>query len=227
MPKSRKSNKPAGKKPAGCKKQETKPKKAGKKPAKGITSPRRSTIKKVNSNSKKNVKATKKSSTTKKTKKNNKTTSKSKKKLRKEGSFSARIGGTLKTEDRYLPYQEEYVEELKDKRWVAIIDKNSNEELAIVRLTDEKQKNTTLLEGYVKGNKKDTYFKHFVEVEDNEGQPIKIDGVKFIKNEEKYNLTKKQVAKVRTKNLAHVKQSQTNQENLSKLKGEEKKSPQN
>ncbi len=116
---------------------------------KKTTSPRRATTKKVNANVKKSVKATKKPSTTKKTKKNNKTTSKSKKKPRKEGSSSARIGGTLKTEDKYLPYQEKHVRELKDKRWVAIIDKNSNEELAIVRLTDEKQKNTTLLEGYV------------------------------------------------------------------------------
>lgn len=44
MPKSKKINKPAGKKPAGRKKQETKPKKAGKKPAKKETFKRKKSL---------------------------------------------------------------------------------------------------------------------------------------------------------------------------------------
>ena len=75
-----------------------------------------------------------------------------------------------------MPYNPNKVQILKDKRWVAVIDKNSNEELAIVRLTNEEQSNTTLLSTYKKGNEKDTYFKHFVETEDNEGKAIRLTG---------------------------------------------------
>lgn len=75
---------------------------------------------------------------------------------------SVPIGRTLKTKDKYLPYDPKKVRELKDKRWVVVIDKNTNEELAVVRLTDERQPNTTHLPTYKKGNRKDTYFKHFV-----------------------------------------------------------------
>lgn len=61
----------------------------------------------------------------------------------------------------------------KNKRIVAVIDSNSADELAVVRLTTQKQANTTELPTYKKGNKKETRFKHFVEITDNEGKPIK------------------------------------------------------
>ena len=75
---------------------------------------------------------------------------------------SVPVGRTLKTQDRYLPYKKNKVQELKPHRWVVVIDKNTDEEFAVVRLTDENQPNTTYLPTYKKGNRKKTYFKHFV-----------------------------------------------------------------
>lgn len=128
------------------------------------------------------------------------------------------IGRTLKTQDRYLPYKKSKVQELKSHRWVVIIDKNTDEELAVVRLTDENQPNTTYLPTYKKGNGKKTYFKHFVETEDNEGAPIRSDGKKFIENEAKYDLSAGEVKYVRKKVLDHSKQSKVNREKIFRLK---------
>ncbi len=132
------------------------------------------------------------------------------------------IGRTVRTKDKFLPYDEKKVQKLKESRWVAVIDKNTNEELAVVRLTDEEQKNTTLLKGYKKGNKKKTYFKHFVEIMDKEGNPIKIDGVRFIENDKKNDLSSSQIEKVKDKVMRHSHQSQVNQ---AKIKQLHKKNP--
>ena len=110
------------------------------------------------------------------------------------------------------------MQELKSHRWVVIIDKNTDEELAVVRLTDENQPNTTYLPTYKKGNGKKTYFKHFVETEDNEGAPIRSDGKKFIENEAKYDLSAGEVKYVRKKVLDHSKQSKANREKIFRLK---------
>ena len=101
-----------------------------------------------------------------------------------ENGKSARvpIGRTLKTQDKYLPSDRKKVQELKDRRWVVVIDKNTNEELAVVRLTTEKQPNSSPLPNYRHGNKKETRFKHFVETEDDEGNAIRVDGKKFLQN---------------------------------------------
>ena len=117
-----------------------------------------------------------------------------------------------------MPYKKSKVQELKPHRWVVIIDKNTEEELAVVRLTDENQPNTTYLPTYKKGNGKKTYFKHFVETEDNEGSPIRSDGKKFIENEAKYDLSAGEVKYVRKKVLDHSKQSKANREKIFRLK---------
>lgn len=127
-------------------------------------------------------------------------------------------GRTLKTKDEYLPHDDSKVKQLKDRRWVVVIDKNTDEELAIVRLTDEKQANTTLLPTYKKGNKRDTYFKHFVEVEDNEGNAIRVDGKKFLENAAEYDLSRKELKFLRDKVLNHSKQSQSNRNKIIILK---------
>ncbi len=131
---------------------------------------------------------------------------------------SVPVGRTLKTQDRYLPYKKNKVQELKSHRWVVVIDKNADEEFAVVRLTDEDQPNTTYLPTYKKGNRKKTYFKHFVETEDNEGAPIRSDGKKFIENEAKYDLSAGEVKYVRKKVLDHSKQSKANREKIFRLK---------
>lgn len=128
------------------------------------------------------------------------------------------LGRTLKTKDEYLPHDKSKVRQLKDKRWVVVIDKNTDEELAIVRLTDENQPNTTPLPTYKKGNKRDTYFKHFVETEDNEGNAIRVDGKKFLENAAQYDLSKKELKFLRDKVLNHTKQSQENRNKILILK---------
>ena len=115
------------------------------------------------------------------------------------------IGRTLKTKDEFLPQKKSKVKELKNKRWVAVIETNKKNELAVVRLTDENQKNTTLLPDYKKGNQKPTYFKHFVETKDNEGKPIKVSKTgKFQENPAKYDLSQDEVGKIRSKVLRVV-----------------------
>ena len=134
------------------------------------------------------------------------------------------IGRTIRTKDEYLPYSEKDVQELKDKRWVAVIDKNTNEELAIVRLTKEKQPNTTFLHTSKNNGKEvETRFKHFVETEDNEGNAIRVDGKKFIENLQKYDLKATEVKKVRDKVLYHSKQSTENKRKIEELKNKGKK----
>ena len=132
-------------------------------------------------------------------------------------------GRTLKTKDEYLPQEKGKVKELKDKRWVAVIDSNKKNELAVVRLTDEEQKNTTALPTYKKGNNRDTYFKHFVETEDNEGNPIKATkNGKFQENPAKYDLSAEEVSKIRSKVYRHSKQATSNQDKINKLKEDDK-----
>ena len=101
---------------------------------------------------------------------------------------------------------------------MVVIDKNSKEELAVVKLTTKKSSNSTELEGYKKGNKKTTYFGHFVETYDNEGKPITVDGVKFKENRSNYDLTSTQVKQVQNKVYSHVKQAEINNKKIKRLK---------
>lgn len=138
---------------------------------------------------------------------------------RKGKSKGTPLGRTIKTKDEHLPIVKNKVEKLKEERWIAVIEKNDKEELAVVRLTTQKQANTSKLNGYKKGNKKETYYKHFVEVTDNKGNPIKIDGIRFIENGKQYDLTIDQVNAIQNKVYGHVKQAKQNNDKIKKLKG--------
>lgn len=128
-------------------------------------------------------------------------------------------GRTLITKDKYLPAQQSKIKELKEQRWVAVVDSNKDNELAIVRLTDENTPNTTLLPTYKKGNQKDTYFKHFVETQDNNGDPIKvIKGGKFQENDKQYDLSLEEIDKIYKKVYHHSKQATQNQKLRKELK---------
>ena len=117
-----------------------------------------------------------------------------------------------------MPKKQSKVIELKERRTVVVIDKNSKEELAVVKFTTKKSSNSTELEGYKKGNKKTTYFGHFVETSDNEGKPITVDGVKFKEKGSNYDLSSTQVKQVQNKVYSHVKQAKGNKEKIQKLK---------
>ena len=133
------------------------------------------------------------------------------------------IGRTIKTKDKYLPFDKRKVQKLKDERWVVVVDKNTNEELAIVRLTTKNSKNSTCLPTYKKGNKEMTYFKHFVEIEDKEGKPIKIDNRRFFENTKAFDLNKDEINLIQQTVRGKCKQAATNKEKIKKLKSSSKK----
>ena len=137
-------------------------------------------------------------------------------KAHRNGKKPIPIGRTLKTKDMYLSNNSG--PEPKEKRWVAVIDKNENEELAVVSLTKQKTKNSTLLPTYRAGNKKKTHFKHFVETKDNEDNPIKVDNMKFRENSDKYDLKESEIKYIQNKVFHKVKQSKTNNDLIKKLK---------
>ena len=128
-------------------------------------------------------------------------------------------GRTLRTKDEYLPTKKgKRSDNPKDERWVAVIDSNQKDELAVVRLTRQNQSNTTYLPTYKKGNGERSFFKHFVETKDNAGGPIKVDGKKFKENAKNNDLTREEVLFVRDKVLGHVKQSSENKKKIATLK---------
>ena len=138
-----------------------------------------------------------------------------------------KVGRTVKTKDEYLPIEKGKGKSTpKDKRWIAVIAVNDKGELAVVRLTTEKQSNTTKLKGYKKGNGQTTYFKHFVEIKDNQGKPIRIDGVRFIENDAKYDLNKRQVSQVRDRVLNHSRQASENKKKIAVINPDDKKKKQ-
>ena len=78
-------------------------------------------------------------------------------------------GRTLSTYDKYLSGGKKTGSD--KKRPVVVIEANASNELAVVPLSSRAGKNRTRLKNYQQGQ---SYFKHFVEIEDNEGKPIKV-----------------------------------------------------
>jgi len=131
-------------------------------------------------------------------------------------------GRTLETEDKYLPVKKGKSIKLKNNRRVVIIDSNSLDEFAILRLTTQSTPNTTLIATYNTGNKKDAYFKHIIEIKDFDGNPIKADGIKFIENPAKEDVSKSEVNKAQQKVYSHSKQAPENKKKLAELKSRKK-----
>lgn len=128
-------------------------------------------------------------------------------------------GRTLKTQDKYLPESKGgKPDKPKASRRAVVIDSNRKDELAVVKLTTSKQPNTSPLPSYKQGNGKPTQFKHFVETQDNEGNPIKVDGKKFKENPWAYDLSASEVNHVRKVVLEETRQSKTNKEKIAALK---------
>lgn len=138
-----------------------------------------------------------------------------------EANVSTRYpnGRTLKTQDKYLPTDKKgKSDNPKASRRVVVIDSNKKDELAVVKLTTSKQPNTSPLPNYNQGNGKPTRFKHFVETQDNEGKPIKVDGEKFKENPWAYDLTPRQVENVKQQVLKHTAQAQENKKKIAAMK---------
>ena len=112
-------------------------------------------------------------------------------KIRKRAKGSVPLGRTLSTYDHYLDKNSKS----KKKRPVAVIERNKRNELAVVALSSRDGKNRTQLKNYQDGN---SFFKHFVEIHDNEGKPIKV-GTKFKENHPRNDISKRDVKRIRKK----------------------------
>lgn len=101
------------------------------------------------------------------------------------------VGRTLSTYDHYLDKSGKSTK----KRPVAVIERNKRNELAVVSLSSRDGKHRTRLKNYQDGK---SFFKHFVETQDNEGKPIKI-GKKFRENHPRNDISRRDVNRIRKK----------------------------
>ena len=113
----------------------------------------------------------------------------------------------MKTNDNYLP---ENKRNSKKERPLVVIETNKNNELAVVPLSSRNGKHRTHLPNYQQGK---SYFKHFVEIEDNEGKPIKV-GKKFRENNPKSDVSRKDVNKIIDKVFNHSSTSSRNKQKI-------------
>ena len=118
------------------------------------------------------------------------------------------VGRTLATYDHYLGRQKT---SSKKKRPVVVIERNKRNELAVVPLSSRAGEHRTRLKNYQDGR---SYFKHFVEIEDNEGKPIKVDGRKFRENHKNQDVAHKDVDAIRNKVFYHSKPMQQNRKKI-------------
>lgn len=122
------------------------------------------------------------------------------------------LGRTLKTKDKYL----DKTTTSEKERPVVVIETNDDDELAVVSLSTKNGSHRTQLKDYLQGQ---SYFKHFIEIEDAEGNPIKVND-KFKESSPKLDVSGKDVVKIRDKVFYH---SAPSPENLKKIEKFRKK----
>lgn len=108
------------------------------------------------------------------------------------------------------------------ERPVVVIEASKNNELAVVPLSTTKGKDRTHLRNYQQGQ---SYFKHYVEIHDDEGKPIKVNQ-KFKENHPKNDVSGEDVKKIRDKVFNHSRPAPENLAKMEKFRGD-KKSPRN
>lgn len=124
-------------------------------------------------------------------------------------------GRTLTTRDKYL---DKKAKEPEKERPVVVIDVNANNELAVVQLSTQKGKNRTRLKKYQQGQ---SLYKHYVEVEDSDGEPIKIN-VKFKENHPNMDVSIQEVDEITDTVLNHSKPMQENRKRINKFRNKKK-----
>ena len=123
-------------------------------------------------------------------------------------------GRTLTTNDNYLGKQKTGS---KKTRPVVVVDTH-NENLAVVPLSSKKGENRTELKGYQnKKTKQKTYYKHYLEIEDNEGQPIRVNE-KFRENHKNMDISHKDVELIRDTLFKKARTKQYNLKQFDKFK---------
>ena len=97
---------------------------------------------------------------------------------------------------------------------MVIIETNDRDELAVVLLSSRDGKNRTKLKKYQQGQ---SYFKHFVEIEDDEGKPIKVNK-KFRENHPRADVSASDISKIRDKVFKHSSVAYQNNKKIEKFR---------
>ncbi len=132
----------------------------------------------------------------------------SKPKDKQPGNPKSLIGNVLSTHDKYLPNKKNKNAIMKERR-VAVVEQNKTGGLGVVKLTTQNTSNTTKIKDYRKGNGKDTFFKNFLETEDNEKKPIMVND-KFKTTDDKNKLKKSQINTIKQTLFDNIKQGSRN-----------------
>lgn len=127
-------------------------------------------------------------------------------------------GRTLSTFDKFLKGGKKT--NSTKERPVVVIEASKNNELAVVPLSTSKGKNRTRMKNYQQGQ---SYFKHYVEIHDDEGKPIKVNQ-KFKENYPSNDVSALDVSRITDKVLNKSRPASENRAKLEKFR-EDKKSP--
>lgn len=122
-------------------------------------------------------------------------------------------GRTLTTNDKYLGKQKTGSDKIRP---VVVVDTHDNN-LAVVPLSSKKGSNRTELKGYRnKKTNQTTYYKHYLEIEDNEGKPIRVNE-KFRENHKNMDVSRDKVDEIRATIFTKSKPMQRNKKLYNKF----------
>lgn len=130
-------------------------------------------------------------------------------------------GRTLSTYDHYLGNGKKTGS--KKERPVVVIETNDYNDLAVVPLSSRQGRNRTLLKNYQQGQ---SYFKHYVEIQDDEGKPIRVNK-KFRENHPNMDVSRQDVERITDKVLYRSQPAKENRRKMDKFRSKKKnkKSP--
>lgn len=121
-------------------------------------------------------------------------------------------GRTLTTHDKYLDRKAKQPEK---ERPVVVIEASENNDLAVVQLSTRAGKDRTRLKNYQQGQ---SYFKHYVEIEDDEGKPIRVNE-KFRENHPNMDVSSADVEFIKDKVFNHSVPVQKNRKLIDRFRG--------
>lgn len=125
-------------------------------------------------------------------------------------------GRTLTTNDKYLSSEKKTGSQ--KERPIVVIEANQNNDLAVVPLSSRNGRNRTRLKNYQQGQ---SYFKHYVEIEDDEGKPIHINE-KFKENHPNMDVSSEDIIFIRDTVLNKSLPKQANQKKMDKFHKKDK-----
>ena len=130
-------------------------------------------------------------------------------------------GRTLSTYDHYLGNGKKTGS--KKERPVVVNETNDYNDLAVVPLSSRQGRNRTRLKNYQQGQ---SYFKHYVEIQDDEGKPIRVNK-KFRENHPNMDVSRQDVERITDKVLYRSQPAKENRRKMDKFRSKKKnkKSP--